>query len=75
SCLFDIIDDYVFALPYHAYSSKSILPYWNSRKNYMGVKNSLWWDGGPVRFVEEVGIPCKYTDMVPCFSSNQIELC
>ena len=41
----------------------------------MGVKNSLWWDGGPVRFVEEVGIPCKYTDMVPCFSSNQIELC
>lgn len=47
----------------------------NSRKNYMGAKNSLWWDGGPVRFVEEVGIPCKYTDKVPCFGSNQIELC
>lgn len=104
SCLFDIIDDYVFALLYHAYSSKSILPrfsveewsdvdcktkrrfankdqseimwmFRNPRKNYMDAKNSFWWDGGPVHFVEEVGIPCKYTDMVPCYGSNQMELC
>ena len=26
---------------------------------------------GPVHFVEEVGIPCKYTGMVPCFGSNR----
>ena len=41
----------------------------------MSTKKGLWWDGGPVHFVEEVGIPCKYTDMVSCFARNQIELC
>ena len=29
----------------------------NSWKNYMRAKNSMWWDGGPVHFIEEVGIP------------------
>ena len=41
----------------------------------MSTKKGLWWDGGPVHFVEEVGIPCKYADMVSCFARNQIELC
>ena len=29
----------------------------NSGKKYMRTKNSMVWDGGPVHFVEEVGIP------------------